>query len=266
MTALSIDILSIFLLCLISPQVIIPVQRTQSRLTALSIDIPSILNFLLCLISPQIIIPVQRIQSRLTALSVDISSIFLLCLISPQVIGPVQRTQSRLIALSKHIPSILNFLLCLISPQVIIPVQRTQSRLTVHRHLHISASSYLTTSYRSCPTNSVSLDCSVHRHLLHISAQSQVISPQVTARVQRTQSGLTALSKHIPSILNFLLCLISPQVLIPVQRTQSRLTALSKHIPSIFLLGLISQVIIPVQRPHFHSISLHFACFSSQLG
>ena len=176
-----------------------------SRLTVLSVYISS--RFLLCLISPQVIGPVQRTQSRLTALSLDTSSIFLLCLISPQVIIPVQRIQSRLTALSIDIPSI--FLLCLISPQVIIyscPTNSVSLDCSVHRHfLRLSALSYPTTSHRSCPTNSVSLDCSVHRHL-HISALSQVISPKLIIPVQRTQSRLTVLSLRISS--KFLLWIV----------------------------------------------------------
>ena len=111
------------------PNIIDPCPtKSPPVLTVLSIDTSSV--FLLCLISPQVIIPVQRIQSRLTALSIDTSSVFLLCLISPQVISHVQRIQSRLTALSIDTSSI--FLLC--------------------------ESSYLTTTHRSCPTNSVSLD------------------------------------------------------------------------------------------------------------
>ena len=61
------------------PNIIDPCPtKSPPGLTVLSIDTSSV--FLLCLIPPQVIVPVQRIQSRLTALSIDISSIFLLCL------------------------------------------------------------------------------------------------------------------------------------------------------------------------------------------
>ena len=288
LTVLSIRISSRFLLCLawlfcpctsppyfcsvlISPQVIGPVQRTQSRLTALSLDTSSI--FLLCLISPQVIIPVQRIQSRLTALSIDIPTPYFCSVLSHHKSSyiPVQRIQSRLTALSIDNSSV--FLLCLIPPQVIVPVQRIQSRLTA---LSIDISIFLlclklshqNSSFLSNELNLAWLFCPYVYPPNFCSGLSYLTTSHrsylTTSPVQRTQSRLTALSIDTSSI--FLLCLKLFHHIIPVQRIQSCLTALSLHIPSIFLLGLIPQVINPVQRPQFHSICIHFACFNSQLG
>ena len=101
--------------------------------------------------------------------SIDISSIFLLCLKLSHHNSSFLSNELNLVRLFCPYVYPPNFCSALTTSHRSCPTNAVSLDCSVHRYpLHISALPYLTTGHHSCPTNSVSLDCSVHRYPLHI--------------------------------------------------------------------------------------------------